>query len=168
MDGVAAAFGRVVLRHPELEAALRQYYPPDNIEANLRMADVPAGAKLLGGTGMLFPVIAIENVYIFPGVPEILRRKFQRIRELFREAPYHLLEVFLRADEGQIADALHRVLATFPELMLGSYPYLDNPAYTVKLTLESKDEKYLNRAHALLLAELSRIQVEPVETTPAE
>jgi hypothetical protein len=46
--------------------------------------------------------------------------------------------------------------------MLGSYPYIDNPAYTIKLTLESKDRGYLDRAHALLLAELSHIQVEPV------
>jgi molybdopterin-biosynthesis enzyme MoeA-like protein len=151
-----------MLRHPELEVTLRQYYPPESLEANLRMADIPAGARLVGGAGVLFPVIAVENVFIFPGVPEILRRKFQRIRELFREPPYHLREVYLRADEGRIADALHRVLASFPDLMLGSYPYIDNPEYTVKLTLESKDEEYLDRAHALLLAELSQIQVEPV------
>src|SRR5262245_53940816 len=73
MDGVAAAFGRRISRHPELEATLRRYYPPEHIEANLRMADIPDGAKLHGGAGILFPVIAVENVFIFPGVPEILR-----------------------------------------------------------------------------------------------
>jgi molybdenum cofactor synthesis domain-containing protein len=163
MEGIAGAFGRGIRRHPELESTLRQYYQSDVIDANLRMADIPEGARLVGGKGMWFPVIAVENVYIFPGVPEILRRKFERIKEMFREAPFHLKEIYLRADEGQIAGILHRVLADFPDLMLGSYPYFDNPVYSIKLTLESKDGVYLERAHALLLAELSLIQLNPVK-----
>jgi molybdenum cofactor synthesis domain-containing protein len=162
MDAIAAASDQRIARHPELEVTLRKYYPADGIDANLRMADIPAGARLLGGAGMLFPVIAIENVFVFPGVPEILKRKFDRIREMFREEPYLLREVYLRADEGQIADILHRVLVGFPELLLGSYPYLDNPIYSVKLTLESKNRAYLDGAHAMLLAELSKISLMPV------
>ena len=162
MDGIAAAFGQSVRRHPDLEATLRQYYSEDIVEANLRMADVPEGARLVGGKGLWFPVIAVENVFIFPGVPEILRRKFERIKEMFREAPFHLREVYLRADEGHIAGILHRVLAAFPELLLGSYPYFDNPVFSIKLTLESKDPGYLERAHAMLLSELAKIQLIPV------
>jgi len=163
MDGIAAAFGRSTQRHPELESTLRQYYSKELIDGNLRMADVPDGARMVGGKGMWFPVIAVENVYIFPGVPEILRRKFERIKEMFREAPYHLREIYLRADEGQIADILHAILAEFPELMLGSYPYFDNPVYSIKLTLESKNSEYVERAHTALLAELRKIDLTPVE-----
>lgn len=163
MESIAAAFGRKIYRHPELENTLRGYYGRDSIEGNLRMADIPEGARLLGGPGMWFPVIAVENVYIFPGVPEILRRKFERIKETFREDPYYLREIFLRADEGQIASILHRILAKYPNLMLGSYPYFDNPVYSIKLTLESKDAAYLDQAHALLLDELGRIGVAPVK-----
>ncbi len=162
MDGIAAAFGRRVHRHPELEATLRQYYAQDLVDGNLRMADIPEGARLVGGKGMWFPVVAVENVYIFPGVPEILRRKFDRIKETFREAPFFLREVYLKADEGQIAGILHRVLADFPDLLLGSYPYFDNPVYSIKLTLESKDAGYLDRAHRSLVAELARIQLNPL------
>src|SRR6185436_13112521 len=161
MDGIALAFNQKVRRHPELESILRRYYSDDLLEANLRMADVPEGARLVGGKGAWFPVVAVENVFIFPGVPEILQRKFERIKEMFREAPYHLREVYLCADEGQIADLLHRVLAAFPELLLGSYPYINNPAYSVKLTLESKDSAYLEGAHALLLSELSKLKLSP-------
>jgi FAD synthetase len=161
MQGIAAAFDRPIRRHPELESVLRQYYQ-HGMEANLRMADVPDGARLVGGKGNWFPVIAFENVYIFPGVPEILRRKFERIKEMFREEPFHLREVYLRADEGVIAGILHALLAKFPDLLLGSYPYIDNPLYSVKLTLESKDETYLEKAHNTLLAELAKIQLQPV------
>ena len=114
---------------------------------------------------MWFPVIAVENVYIFPGVPEILRRKFERIKEMFREAPFHLREIYLRADEGQIAGILHHLLADFPDLMLGSYPYFDNPVYSIKLTLESKDASYLDRAHQRLISELGQARLTPINNT---
>lgn len=157
MDSVAAAFARRIFRHPDLEASLRRFYPADLVDGNLRMADIPEGARLVGGKGMWFPVIAVENVYIFPGVPEILQKKFEHIKETFREPPFHLREVFLKADEGQIAGALHRVVADFPELLLGSYPYFDNRPYSIKLTLESKDAVYVDRAHRELLQELAKI-----------
>jgi hypothetical protein len=81
---------------------------------------------------------------------------------MFRDAPYHLREVFLHADEGQIADILRNILVRFPELMLGSYPYLDERPFTVKLTLESKDPAYLEAAHQTLLEELKRIDLMPI------
>jgi molybdenum cofactor synthesis domain-containing protein len=162
MDGIAAAFSRKIQRSPELEAAIRGYYAAELVEPNLRMADVPEGVRLIGGPGLWFPVVVVENVFVFPGVPEIFQRKFRKIREMFRESPYHLREVYLRADEGQIAAILHEVLARFPDLMLGSYPYFDDRAYSVKLTLESKDSAYLLAAHEMLLEELARIDLVPV------
>jgi hypothetical protein len=81
---------------------------------------------------------------------------------MFREAPFYLREIYLRADEGQIAALLHRLLALYPDLMLGSYPDFNNPDYSLKLTLESKDARYLEEAHDLLLRELARINLEPV------
>src|SRR2546428_6844562 len=158
MEGIAHAFGRRIHRNLDLEANIRHFYSLELIDGNLRMADVPEGARLVGGKGLWFPVVAVENVYIFPGVPEILRRKFERIKEMFREPLFHLREVYLRADEGQIAGILHHVLADFPELLLGSYPYFDNPVYSIKLTLESKDLLYVDRAHVLLLEELSKAE----------
>ena len=162
MEGIARAFGRKLVRNPELEAALRGYYAADLVEGNLRMADVPEGVRLVGGPGLWFPVIVVENVFIFPGVPAIFQRKFRRIREMFRETPYHLRQVYLRADEGQIAGILWHVLERFPDLLLGSYPYFDDRAYTVKLTLESKDPAYLDAAHEMLLGELKRIDLVPI------
>jgi|SRR6185295_1361027 len=163
MHGIARAFGSRVRRNPELETALRGYYPPELVEPNLLMADVPEDAKLISRPGMWFPVVVEKNVYIFPGVPEILQRKFTNIREIFRDDPYHLVEVFLRADEGQIARILHHVLDQFPDLQLGSYPYFTKPEYSIKLTLESKDTTYLNSAHTLLLDELLRADLHPVQ-----
>src|SRR5262249_45723772 len=162
MDGIANAFGRRILRHPDLEASVRHFYSEELVAGNLRMADIPEGARLVGGKGMWFPVVAVENVYIFPGVPEIMQRKFERIKETFRDAPFYLREIYLKADEGQIAGILHHVVADFPDLMLGSYPYFDNPVYSIKLTLESKDSTYLEHAHSALLGRLAKIDLKPI------
>jgi molybdenum cofactor synthesis domain-containing protein len=163
MNGIANAFGRRVRRNQDLEAGIRNFYAKELIDGNLRMADVPEGARLVGAKGMLFPVVAVENVYIFPGVPEILQRKFELVKENFRDAPFYLREVFIKADEGQIAATLHRLLADFPDLLLGSYPYFDNPVYSIKLTLESKDLVYLDRAHSELVQHLASIDLHPLK-----
>ena len=49
MEGIAAAFGRRVYRNADLVASLRHFYSNELIDGNLRMADVPEGARLVGG-----------------------------------------------------------------------------------------------------------------------
>jgi hypothetical protein len=48
--------------------------------------------------------------------------------------------------EGTLADYLNDLLRDFPLLMLGSYPEFSNPEYRVKVTLESRDRAYVERA----------------------
>ena len=68
----------------------------------------------------------------------------------------------MKDDEGQIAGMLHRVLEDFPDLLLGSYPYFDNPVYSIKLTLESKDPAYVDRAQAALVTQLAKLDLHPL------
>jgi molybdenum cofactor synthesis domain-containing protein len=152
MEGVARAFGRKVIRHPELDQRLRQFLGKNANEARMRMADVPDGADLIHDQRLGFPTIKCENVYILPGIPEILEQKFAALAERFAASPYHLRVVFTRDGEGAIAEHLNATVARFPELLLGSYPKLGDPEYAVKLTLESKDQAYVEAALAHLLS----------------
>ncbi len=156
MEGVARAFGQTLIRHPELEALMRGYYGERLEPRNLRMCDVPSGARLVNGGHPSWPVIAVENVYVLPGVPEIFRAKFLSIRELFRREPYHLRQIFTSAEEGSIAADLDRVVAAYPTVQVGSYPKLDvaGAGYSVKVTLESKDAAAVEEAAASLGAAL--------------
>lgn len=151
IEGVARALGVPVVRHPELVALLERYYHGAPTEAALRMAEVPEGAELVAGS-VRFPTVLAKNVYVLPGVPEIFRQKFDALRERFRDRPYHLRCVFVSIGEGTLAAHLNRLLDEFSALMLGSYPELSNPEYRVKVTLESQDDAYLERALARLLA----------------
>jgi molybdenum cofactor synthesis domain-containing protein len=140
MAGVARAFGGQVIRHPLLEQMLRGYYGERLRERDLRMADVPEGAHfVVGEGGPGWPVIAMRNVHILPGVPELFRRKFDSIKERFRETPYVLKVVYTTSEEGLIAGELDTIVARYGAVAVGSYPSFSAPDYKVKLTLESKD-----------------------------
>jgi FAD synthetase len=154
IEGIAKAFGHRVIRHPELERLLRSRYGSELNEARLKLTEVPEGAVLIREDSLWLPAVAMENVYIFPGIPDLLRQKFESIKERFRDRPYFLRKVYVKEGEGNIAAFLHDLLREFPELMLGSYPDIHNPSYRVMLTLESKDEAYLHTALERLLAML--------------
>jgi molybdenum cofactor synthesis domain-containing protein len=154
MAGIAHGFGLRVICHPELERRLRERHGANLNEARLRMAEVPEGAELVGEGSLYAPAVKFRNIYIFPGIPKVLQDRFQAIKERFRDAPFFLKVVYSREGEGVIASILNSLLTSFPELLLGSYPVLDNPEYRVKLTLESKDLSYLNQAFERLLSTL--------------
>ena len=151
IEGVARGLGRKVVRHPAIETRIREFYKDKANEARLKMAEVPEGTELIVDGRLGFPTLRCENVYILPGIPEILEQKFHAIRDRFAASPYFLRVVYTSEGEGSIAEHLNATLAAFPELLLGSYPKIGDPDYAVKLTLESKDEGYVERALAHLL-----------------
>ncbi len=149
--GVAAAVGRPVVRHPQLERALRDFFGESVTEAKLRLADVVDGTELVEDGNLKFPTFLVDNIYVLPGIPEIFREKVGAIRNRFATDPFFLRVVYVREQETTIADWLDQTLEAFPDLLLGSYPKLNNPEYKVRLTLESKDSDYLENALGRLL-----------------
>jgi FAD synthetase len=156
MEGVARGLNRTVIRHPAIEGRIREVYKDKINDARLKLSEVPDGTELIVDGRLGFPTIKCENVYILPGIPEILEQKFHAISERFAASPYFLRVVYTTEGEGAIAEHLNATLATFPELLLGSYPKIGDPEYAVKLTLESKDEAYVDGALRHLLALLPR------------
>ncbi|MBI4523779.1 MAG: competence/damage-inducible protein A [Deltaproteobacteria bacterium] len=161
--GIARGFGVEVIRHPDLERRLRDRHGANINEARLRMAEVPAGAELIGVESLYAPVVKLANIYILPGIPKIMRERFQVIRESFRDSPFYLKVIYMKEGEGFIASYLNRLLEHFPDLLLGSYPVLDNLEYKVKVTLESKDRVYLKRAFEELIGSLPPEAIHKVE-----
>jgi FAD synthetase len=151
MEGIARGLGRRVICHPDIESKLRAFYGDKINRARLKMAEVPEGAELITDVSLNFPTIKLENIYILPGIPEIFRQKFMSLKPRFETAPYCLKVVYTKVGEGTIAEFLDDTLREFPALMLGSYPKIDNPEYMVKVTLESKDAGYVERALQHLL-----------------
>ena len=161
--GVAAAFGRSIERNESIEDRLRRAIGSEPNESQFKMAEIPSGATLLDSGDLWFPLVVVDNVYIFPGVPELLRKKFESARERFRGVPFVLKRVYVKRRESEIASSLNALLKEFPELLLGSYPKIREEAFHVLLTLESRDAGYVQRALDSLLERLPPDSIHRVE-----
>jgi FAD synthetase len=152
--GVARGLGRRVVRHPILESKLREFFGSGINEARLKMAEVVEGTELVLEGNLSFPTLQVLNIYVLPGIPEIFREKLQAMCQRLAVDPFHVRVIYACEPESAIAVFLNRTVECFPELILGSYPKLNDPEYRVRITLESKDRNYVERAFGALLAML--------------
>jgi molybdenum cofactor synthesis domain-containing protein len=164
IEGIAAAFGRGVEHSENIEARILRATGERQLnEGQSKMARVPAEATLVDAGDLWFPLVIVENVHVFPGVPELLRKKFESARDLFRGVPFVLKRVYVKRRESEIATLLNDLLIEFPELLLGSYPRIREESFHVLLTLESRDAGYVQRALDALLMRLPPSAVHKVE-----
>lgn len=163
MEGIALGFGVEVVALDPLVDLLIKFYGGSPSPAQLRLAEAPAGAELVYGDDKAWPVVCFRNVYILPGVPPLLRRKFTSIRERFRQPPIRCARLYMTGDEATIAERLSGVVARHPAVAIGSYPRFEETRYKLVLTAESADGEAVEAAVAELeglFAELL-IEVDP-------
>jgi molybdopterin-biosynthesis enzyme MoeA-like protein len=163
IEGVALAFGLPIEHSASIEARIRRATGGELNESQRKMAQIPVGATLLDAGDLWFPLVVVNNVYVFPGVPELLRKKFESARDRFRGVPFVLKRVYVKSRESDIAASLNELLQEFPALLLGSYPRVDEESFHVMLTLESRDATYLDRALEALLSRLPPSAIYKVE-----
>jgi molybdenum cofactor synthesis domain-containing protein len=163
MDAVAAAFDVAMVCSDSIVARIARAQGKPVNESQMKMAMVPAGSTLVDAGDLWFPAVIVQNVHIFPGVPQLLRKKFESIRERFRGIPFVLRRVFVSRRESDIVPSLNELVAEFPELMLGSYPRFEEQTFQTLLTLESRDAHYVQRALDALLARLPGDAIHKVE-----
>ena len=152
MEGIARGLGRRVIRHPAIEARLREFYKEHVNDARLKMAEVPEGAELLVDGRLGFPTVKCENFYILPGIPELFEQKFEALRERFAADAVHAAGGLHARGRGLHRGASERHAGRrSPTCSWARIRSSANPEYAVKLTLESKDPDYVERALAHLL-----------------
>jgi molybdopterin-biosynthesis enzyme MoeA-like protein len=147
---VASAFGVEVVRLPELEALIRRIWSSRLTEAALRLADAPAGARVIHDNDRWLPMVAFANVYMLPGVPQIFQAKLDTLREELAGEPLQLRTMFVSAFESDVADEISRVADEQPTVKIGSYPRMGDPDHRLRITVEGEDPEALDRAVARL------------------
>ncbi len=155
MAGVAHGFGLPLVRHPDLERVLRTRLGERCTDAALRMADVPEGSALWWDGEVVWPQVVCRNVCIFPGVPSLLRRKFDAVAWRFQGEPVSSRSLNTYARETEIADTLTAAQARWPAVAIGSYPHIDVEPHTVTITMDSRDLVALDACFAALQAALA-------------
>lgn len=139
MDAVAAACECALVDHPVLVELLETLLGDRLQDGHRKMARIPAKAELIFENGARFPVVQVENMFVFPGAPGLMRAKFQQIEERFRASPFHLAKIYLKGDEASYAALLEEAEAAIAGIEIGSYPIYGNPGHDIVVTIEARD-----------------------------
>lgn len=161
---IAKAFGVPLSRHIEAEALLRDHYTAEQInEARMKMADIPEGAELIYNPVSAAPGFCIENVYVMAGIPSIMQAMFSGIKHtLSGGAQVQSLTVTVFASEGTIAGLLGTVQTQFPEIEIGSYPFIRFERLGTSVVMRSPNKTQLEEASQFLQLELKDAGLEDV------
>ncbi len=157
LEGIAAAFDVELEVRDELLTLLDSYGLPRN-DAALRMVTLPTGSELVATEPRSYPVVVVRNVYVFPGVPKLMRAKFETVAHRFAGEPVRTARLYTTDRETQIAADLSEVQRQFPRVDIGSYPRFGDGSYRVIVTLESRDDAALAQAVSTLEERLKLVQ----------
>ncbi|EGZ21364.1 hypothetical protein PHYSODRAFT_329324 [Phytophthora sojae] len=148
-ESVAKAFGLGVEFHEETLKGLEEAMATrlgGMTEGRKRMALLPAGCKTLT-TEFWTPIAVVENVYILPGIPSMVRSMLTANEEHFVGVPIFRAIVKTLKLEGDIAAELTAVQNAHPNISIGSYVNLTkdetgvhDTSFKTRLTIEGRDE----------------------------
>jgi molybdenum cofactor synthesis domain-containing protein len=128
-DAVAKAFGVAIDYDPRAVALLKERYAAMGTELNaarMRMTRLPAGARLVPNKVSAAPGFWIGNVIVMAGVPSIMQAMLDEVAPQLLTGAKMLSET-VRADcrEGDVGTELGEIARAHPQVMIGSYPFMD-------------------------------------------
>jgi molybdenum cofactor synthesis domain-containing protein len=168
-DAVAKAFGVTIDYHPQAVEILRARLAETGgviNEARMRMTRVPAGGELVLNKISAAPGFRIGNVIVMAGIPAVMQAMLEYVTPQLKTGAKMLSES-VRADcrEGDIGTELGVIAKAHPEVIIGSYPFMDEKkGANAHVVMRARDpqklavvkaavESMLVRVHAQLAAE---------------
>jgi molybdenum cofactor synthesis domain-containing protein len=146
-EGVAAAFGLPCEEVDTVAAALRERFAARGLgEYAARWACLPRGAEALDNPLGGAPGFALENVFVFPGLPREMEAMFDSVAQRFRGRPIATWRRRYRTGEGQIVAVLEEATRRHPAVTVGSYPRFLADGPEVEVVLKSSDHAALSAA----------------------
>ncbi len=131
-------------------------------EARMRMTRVPAGAELVLNKISAAPGFWIGNVIVMAGVPHIMQAMLEFVTPKLKTGVKMLSEL-VRADcrEGDIGTELGAIAKQHPDVVIGSYPFMDEKiGGNTHVVVRSRDAAKLAAAKADVEAMLARVKAE--------
>lgn len=167
-QAIAMAFGSVLERNAEAVARLQSHYGTGELNAaRLKMADIPRGAALIDNPVSQAPGFRIGNVFVLAGVPRIAEAMFDSVKHGLAGGP----PVLSRASaayvrEGDLAEPLAAIQGDFPDVDLGSYPFVRGGRLGVSIVGRGTDGARVAAAIAAVEAAMRALGVEPEAEDP--
>jgi molybdopterin-biosynthesis enzyme MoeA-like protein len=139
---------------------MRERFPTADLnEARMRMARIPQGADLVANPVSKAPGFWIGNVIVMAGVPQIMHAMLDDVAPRLKTGRKMLSES-VRADmrEGDIGTPLAEIAKAHKDVMIGSYPFLDEGRPNTNLVLRSRDAQALAEAKSAVETMLVRLR----------
>jgi len=129
-------------------------------EARMRMTRIPAGAELVLNKVSAAPGFWIGNVIVMAGVPHIMQTMLEFVTPKLKTGK-RMLSESVRADcrEGDIGTELGEIAKQHPDVIIGSYPFVDEKiGGNTHVVVRSRDAQKLSAAKAAVEAMLQRVK----------
>ena len=163
-DCVAKAFGVPLHYHPQAVEIMRARVAATGgvmNEARMRMTRVPDGAELVLNKVSAAPGFWLGNVIVMAGVPHIMQVMLDYVAPKLKTGA-KMLSDSVRADcrEGDIGTELGEIAKKHPDVIIGSYPFMDERGGNTNVVVRSRDQQKLAAAKTAVEAMLSRVRAE--------
>ncbi len=131
-ESISEAFGLSYEFNQKAFDILNNYYPKGEFnESRQRMAKMPFGSELILNPMTSAPGFKIKNVYVLPGVPQIMQIMFtDLILKIQKGKPKLVKTIHTDLYESKIAIDLKNIQNKYKESSIGSYPYFNLAAKT--------------------------------------
>jgi len=123
-------------------------------ERQLEMCRLPEGAQPLYAKTTGAPGFRVANIYVLPGVPEILVDLWAVIQPHFHGEPLHTETFLTRQRESEFAARMAEYQTSYPELRFGSYPRMIGNSWEVRIRVRGRPRELVQEAAATFMAEL--------------
>jgi molybdenum cofactor synthesis domain-containing protein len=145
---LAKAFGVAIERNLQVEQKLRDNMGARTTPAGLRMADFPAGARIIPHGENFAPGFMMENVIVLAGLPRVMTIMLEAALPLLQQgAPIHTRQVDAWVYESVIAAPLEAIQQRFPETDIGSYPYRVDTRVATALVVRGTNAEQVEGAY---------------------
>ena len=164
-ESVSKAFNLPYEKHEEGYKILEAYYKSGEFnDGRQKMIWMPRGANLILNPTSGAPGFYVENVFVLPGVPSILKSMLGGIKnKIVGGNPIISHTISLRTFESHIADSLTEVQNKYQDVEIGSYPFFQAGKLGVSIVMRSDDQNLINKCSLDVMSFVNDKKIEVVE-----
>ena len=145
-EAISVAFDQNYVYHKKAYQILENFYDKKNFnDGRKKMAKMPEKAKLIPNPKTFAAGFYVQNVFVLPGVPEILNAMINELDKIIPNSTEILsISCDLITKESEIADELKNIQKNFEKVVdIGSYPFFNNLNSGTSIVMRSKNQKKL-------------------------
>ena len=164
-ESISKAFQLPYEKHEEGYKILEAYYKQGEFnDGRQKMIWMPRGANLILNPTSGAPGFYIENVFVLPGVPSILKSMLGGIKnKIIGGNPIISHTISLRTFESHIADSLTTVQNKYNNVEIGSYPFFQAGKLGVSIVMRSDDQDLIDKCSSDVMNFVNKKKIEVVD-----